>query len=140
MIAKVVTDIALDKEFDYLVPDNLGNQIRIGSAVDVPFGHQVRQGFVLDLTNKSYYAQDKLRAIIGISKTRASIPEKLIELGKWMAEYYCCTLEQSIRTLLPAAVRSGDAPGEQEPLGPRLPGDPRGRAGRAVHGNRPLRL
>jgi primosomal protein N' (replication factor Y) len=107
VIAKVVTDIALDKEFDYLVPDNLGNQIRIGSAVDVPFGHQVRQGFVLDLTNKSYYAQDKLRAIIGISKTRASIPEKLIELGKWMAEYYCCTLEQSIRTLLPAAVRSG---------------------------------
>ena len=73
MIARVVTDLSLDREFDYLVPDTLSSQIRIGSAVDVPFGNQVREGFVLDLPQSSYYSNDKLKAIIGISKTRASI-------------------------------------------------------------------
>ena len=35
--------------------------------------------------------------------------EKLLELGSWMADYYCCSYEQTIKALLPGAVRRGSS-------------------------------
>ena len=107
MIARVVTELSLDRGFDYLVPPELESVIRIGSAVTVPFGKTLREGVVLDLPASSSYPASKLKYIAGLCTTRADIPEKLIELGQWIAEYYCCSQEHAIRTLLPAAVRSG---------------------------------
>lgn len=107
MIARVITDIALDREFDYLIPAALEDSIRPGSAVDVPFGNTTRNGYVLEVAASSCYDANKLKELTGLSSRRAGIPEKLITLGKWMAEYYCATQEHAIRTLLPAAVRSG---------------------------------
>ena len=49
MIAKVITDISLDREFDYLVPEELQDKLRPGSAVSVPFGRSCRTGYVLSL-------------------------------------------------------------------------------------------
>ena len=107
MIAKVITDISLDREFDYIVPETLINSVRTGSAVTVPFGRSVRTGYVLGISEKSSYDPAKLRPLTGIAADRPAIPENLIKLGKWIAEYYCASGEHAIRTLLPAAVRSG---------------------------------
>ena len=107
MIAKVITDISLDREFDYLVPAELEEQLRTGSAVTVPFGKSVRTGYVLSLTEKSAYDPGKLKPVAGIAPDRPAIPENLVKLGRWIADYYCASQEHAIRTLLPAAVRSG---------------------------------
>ncbi|MBE6389758.1 MAG: primosomal protein N' [Lentisphaerae bacterium] len=107
MIAKVITDISLDREFDYLIPENMESSVRVGSAVTVPFGRSSRCGYVLALAEKSSYAPEKLKSVSGFSADRPAIPENLIKLGKWISSYYCATQEHSIRTLLPAAVRSG---------------------------------
>ena len=107
MIAKVITDISLDREFDYLVPPELEKIIRTGSAVTVPFGRATRSGYVLSTAEKSSYDQSKLKYLSGIARDRAAIPETLVKLGRWIAEYYCASQEHAIRTLLPAAVRSG---------------------------------
>ena len=107
MIVRVVTELSLDKGFDYLVPPELEEKIRVGSAVTVPFGRSVREGVVLAIPESSPYPFHKLKPITGLCTTRADVPEKLIELGLWIAEYYCCSQEHAIRTLLPAAVRSG---------------------------------
>ena len=107
MIAKVIYDLSLDREFDYRIPPELEGRLRIGSAVTVPCGHSMREGWVFDLAERSAYTKGELKAVAALSTRRAAIPEKLVELGRWMAEYYCCTQEQAIRALLPAAVRSG---------------------------------
>lgn len=104
MIARVITDLALDRVFDYEIPAELAQEIRAGSRVTVPFGHGTRDGFVLELAETSPF--DKLKCILSLSGG-AHLPERLVELGKWMAEYYCCSREQAIRALLPGAVRSG---------------------------------
>ncbi len=107
MIAKVVTEVALDREFDYLVPPELEPDLRIGSAVQVMFRNSRREGYVIDFSETSSYRRGELKPLTGLSTGRASIPPRLVELGRWMARYYCCSREQAIRTLLPAAVRSG---------------------------------
>ena len=107
MICRVITDISLDREFDYLVPAELENSISIGMAVDVPFGKTLRNGYVVAVGVQSSVETNKLRPLAGIKKQNCHIPENLIKLGKWMASYYCCSYEHAIRTLLPAAVRNG---------------------------------
>ena len=105
MIARVITDLALDRVFDYSIPGPLIPAVRIGSRVVVPFGNSTREGFVLELAETSRY--DRLKPLAGLAPNGAHLPEKLVALGRWMAEYYCCSREQAVRSLLPSAVRSG---------------------------------
>ena len=41
MIAKVITDVSLDREFDYEVPDEMAGSIAVGSAVEAPVQRHV---------------------------------------------------------------------------------------------------
>jgi len=105
LIAKVIVDLSLDRSFDYLVPDELAGRIRPGSRVLVPFGHSRKSGCVLALAPQPADPRMPLKQIAGLCANSTQIPEKLLELGRWMADYYCCTREQAIRALLPGAVR-----------------------------------
>ena len=53
MIAKVIIDVSLDRDFDYLVPPELEKVIRVGMSVVFNFGHSVRSGYVLALADSS---------------------------------------------------------------------------------------
>ncbi|MDD5728761.1 MAG: primosomal protein N', partial [Victivallales bacterium] len=105
-VAKVIIDLSLDKAFDYLIPEELQGRVHVGVQVHVPFGRGKRRGYVLNIVAKSDYAKP-LKAIISIAEHHTRIPEKILELGRWMADYYCCTREQAVKALLPSAVRSG---------------------------------
>ena len=48
MIARVAIDLALDRLFDYEVPQALQKKLAVGQLLSVPFGHRQAQGFVLD--------------------------------------------------------------------------------------------
>jgi len=37
-IARVVVDLSLDREFDYLIPEQWHGRVEVGSRVRVPFG------------------------------------------------------------------------------------------------------
>ncbi|MDD5697520.1 MAG: primosomal protein N' [Victivallaceae bacterium] len=105
-IAKVIIDLSLDKSFDYLIPDELQRRVHVGVQVHVPFGRSKRRGYVLNIVAESEYDKP-LKSILSIAERHCRIPEKLMELGRWMAEYYCCSREKAVRALLPGAVRSG---------------------------------
>ena len=52
MVVSVLVEISFNKQektFDYLVPDNLVNDIQIGKRVLVPFGKQKLEGFIMDI-------------------------------------------------------------------------------------------
>ena len=49
MIARVSLEIALRKEFDYLIPSGLAGQVDVGSRVQVPFGPRKVLGCVTAL-------------------------------------------------------------------------------------------
>jgi len=105
-IARVIIDLSLDKTFDYLIPPELAAEIKIGTQVNVPFGNGFRKGYVLSLGDQTDYTKE-LKAIVSVAATHSRIPQPLVKLGEWMADYYCCSREQAIRTLLPRVVRSG---------------------------------
>ncbi|MCF7790879.1 MAG: primosomal protein N' [Victivallales bacterium] len=107
-IARILVDLSLNKHFDYSVPAHLVEKIKIGTYVNVPFGkgkdRQIR-GCVIGFPTHS--PSKKLKEIRSLSENNLTLPEPLIKLGEWIAEYYCSSREQALRTLLPGAVRSG---------------------------------
>ena len=108
-VAKILLDLALDRPFDYSVPPELADRLRVGMLVSVPFGRGKgeREGCVVALTDRSDYPVSDLKPILAIRNERPSLPDALLKLADWMAEYYCCTREQALRNLMPGAVRSG---------------------------------
>ncbi len=108
-VAKILLDLALDRPFEYRIPPELSGRIQIGMLVSVPFGKgkSEREGCVVGLSSRSQYPVEDLKYIAGIRGERPSLPDTLLKLADWMAEYYCCTKEQALRNLMPGAVRNG---------------------------------
>ena len=107
-IAKVVVEISLDREFDYRIPAHLRAQIKVGSQVVVPFNGRELRGFVVGLTTHSPYG-DKLKEIAGVVGEKPLIPDSIMKLAYWIADYYCAPIEHAVRTVLPSAVRKRGA-------------------------------
>jgi len=102
-IAKVVVDIALDREFDYRIPAHLATVLRIGSRVQVPFGSRTTQGYVVGLAESSPHPQ--LKEIGDVVSKQPLLTDKILELTRWMGRYYCCPVELCVKCALPEVVR-----------------------------------
>ncbi len=110
LTAQVIVELSLDKKFDYLVPPELAQAVLPGVRVEVPFGRSTRVGCVLSVSEVDEVRGDfTLKKIISVKSNSPQLPAKLLELGNWMADYYCCSREQAIKALLPGAVRRGTA-------------------------------
>ena len=91
---------ALNKIFDYIVPKEIENTIRVGSRVFVPFGKgngKVEDGFVIKLKNKSEFANKEIIRIDEIE----SISVDKIELSQLMAYKYFCNISDCIKLMIP---------------------------------------
>jgi len=107
-IAKVVVEISLNREFDYRIPAHLQSSIHVGSQVVVPFHSRELRGFVVGLANHSAFG-DKLKEIAGVVGEKPLIPDPIMKLAYWIADYYCAPIEAAVRTVLPSAVRKRGA-------------------------------
>ncbi len=105
-VAEVLFDLSLDHGFDYAVPPQLLSVVRPGMRVRVPLKDSVRTAYVVRMKESSDFSN--LRPIICLENEREQIPAPLIALGDWIADYYCCPREHTLRILLPAVVRSGE--------------------------------
>lgn len=104
MIAKVIINSAskqTDKAFDYLVPEELQDIIKIGTRVLVPFGSGNKQleGYVIGIAQHSQ--AKKLKTVISAEEIPV-FNEKMLELIEWMREKYICTYIDIIRAIIPA--------------------------------------
>ncbi len=111
-IAKVAVEISLDREFDYIIPDELIPSIQLGSRVLVPFGRTFTRGYVVGLADRS--AIKNLKAISSLVGTKPLINENMLKLAHWIGDYYVAAFEQAIRSLLPCAVRRPKAKFRQQ--------------------------
>ena len=49
MIVRVAIDLALDRLFDYEVPEALQKKLAVGQLLSVPFGHREARGFAMEI-------------------------------------------------------------------------------------------
>src|SRR5678816_260440 len=107
MIARVTLELALRKEFDYLIPLDLVQQVDVGSRVQVPFGPRKVLGCVTAVAEES--AHTKLKPILKVIGAQTLVTPKILKLARWIGEYYCCAPELALKSVLPEAVRQEHA-------------------------------
>src|SRR5215471_1425640 len=103
MIARVTLELALRKEFDYLIPPELADRVDVGSRVQVPFGARKVLGCVTALAEES--AHGKLKSILKVIGAQTLVTPKVLKLARWIADYYCCAPEIALKSVLPEVVR-----------------------------------
>ena len=103
MVARVTLEIALRREFDYLIPPEFAGRVEVGTRVKVPFGRRQVLGCVTALAESSTF--ETLKPILKIIGAQSLVTSRVLELARWMADYYCCAPETALKSVLPDAIR-----------------------------------
>ncbi len=103
MVARVTLEIALRREFDYLIPPEFAGRVEVGTRVKVPFGRRQVLGCVTSLAESSTF--ETLKPILKVIGAQSLVTPRVLELARWMADYYCCAPETALKSVLPDAIR-----------------------------------
>lgn len=105
LYAKVVLGLPIDGPFDYIVPVNLEDKVRVGARAWVNFRNKKEVAYVVGLSNKTRIK--KLKEISSLIDAAPVLDEKMLLLTKRLADYYCCSWGEAIETALPDELRKG---------------------------------
>ena len=106
MFADVIVDIsaeALDRTFQYRVPEEFADRIFVGSRVAIPFGRGNRRisGFVVGLTDTPRWPEDKIKNLFAPEEKEVPVEGQLLQLAAWIRERYGGTMNEALKTVLP---------------------------------------
>lgn len=95
---------ALNKIFDYIVPEEQIKNAHIGSRVFVPFGRSktLEDGFIIGLKENSEFANKEIAKILD----EDYISEDNINLAKLMSRKYFCNISDCLKLMLPPGTGS----------------------------------
>lgn len=99
-----LSHVFLEKTFTYLVPEHLKKDIKVGMRVEVPFGKQVLEAFVMEISNSANVSN--LKEVISLVDTYPVLNEELIKLGKFIKETTLSSLMSSYQVMLPKALKA----------------------------------
>ncbi len=107
LVAKVAvstSQFAIDKPYNYLIPEIYQRQIAVGMRVMVPFGlgNHKKEGMILALHQES--AQCSLKAISAILDDEPVLDTDGIQLALWMHDRYFCTVYDAVKAMLPTGL------------------------------------
>jgi len=119
---KVAIDLALDRLFDYSVPEGLEKKLAVGQLLSVPFGHRTARGFAMELERDGGTAETagtgddsrptlqdpkrpySLKPISAIVDEKPFFSPRLLALVRALAAYTAAPVESVLRAAVPAAV------------------------------------
>lgn len=113
-LVRVALNTGADSLFDYVLPTFLG-RVEVGQRVQAPFGKadKLHEAFVVEAEGAKGGDSDlwqkarafRLKCIKQILDSQPLLDEQLMELARWISEYYVCPLGQTLAAMVPAAVK-----------------------------------
>ena len=108
MLVSVALPLPLFRNFTYEVDDADTDRARPGMRVVVPFHGRREIGVVVGVASPAIGVTPK--RVAGLPDVAPVLGDRMLALCKWIAEYYVVPLGVVIRSALPAALSSHDAP------------------------------
>ncbi len=111
MLAKILINTSvntLNKVYDYLVPEELENEVEIGKRVQISFGRgkNLEEGIIVKLEEKYDPPKYKLKSIESILDDVSYVDEKRLKLAKYIAYVYFCNVYDALKLMLPPGTKS----------------------------------
>jgi primosomal protein N' (replication factor Y) len=94
----VALPVPLDRAFTYELG---GLEAEVGARVMVPFGGQRLVGVVVGLHDVAPGDGVEVKRVQEVMDEAALLPGELMELGRWVAGYYCAPLGEVLRGMMP---------------------------------------
>lgn len=111
LYASVVLDLALDRPLDYSIPASLTEKVKKGMRVSVPLRGKRQKGYILEIKETSTFP--KVLPIENVLSDDELINDELFDLALWVARYYCSSLSQVFKVMLPGIIRKDTKHKEQ---------------------------
>ena len=106
---EVALPLPLFQTFTYAVEEGLANPVVVGSRVVVPLRSGKEIGVCIGVSDVSPLKR-KPKAVLESPDAEPAIGASLLELCRWMADYYIVPLGVVLRTVLPAALTGAEDP------------------------------
>ena len=103
-VAVSAAPYAIDKPYDYLVPEAMMETAVPGVRVMVPFGRGNRSAEGMVLTRGTGVRTKKLKPLTAVLDREPVLDRAGIELALWMRQRYFCTLFEAVKTILPTGL------------------------------------
>ena len=108
MLASVLIEYSvksLNKVFDYIIPEYIKDDLKVGHKVMVPFSTKEVEGFVLKI-HSDIDKSLEYKKIIKIVEKDFYLNEELLKLGKYMSNSLVCNLISCYQVMLPKALKA----------------------------------
>ena len=102
--AEIAIAIPLRRTFFYEVPEK--TEILVGSRVIVPFGNRSMVGYVMGVSKDLSSPVANIKKISSVCDDEPVFSKDMVELLKWMADYYCLGIGETCKAALPKALAS----------------------------------
>ncbi len=103
-IAVEQTTFHFDKPYDYSIPENMLESVKIGCRVTVPFGpsNRRRVGIVLDILEET--SGRTLKPLYQQIDAEPILNAEMMKLAEYLHETVFCTYFDAVRAMLPAGI------------------------------------
>lgn len=95
---------AIDKLYSYRVPDELREQVQIGTRVLVPFGFGNKRAEAVVLTFREDAGGHRLKPVLEVLDDTPILSAQQLKLAAWMRERLYCTFFDCVHVMLPAGL------------------------------------
>lgn len=99
-----LSHVFFEKTFTYIIPKTMEEKIKVGMRVEVPFGKQVLEAFVLKINYSQN--QENLKEIIALVDDYPILNKELLLLGKYIKNITLSSLMSSYQVMLPKALKA----------------------------------
>ena len=94
----------ISSPFDYMVPDYLSGDVKVGSLVLVPFGNRLEIGFIKRIKSRSFFDEasgSKIKEIKDILFSKPFFDLNRLKLSYWLSYYYISPMSSVLRLFMP---------------------------------------
>ncbi|MBE6552943.1 MAG: primosomal protein N' [Ruminococcaceae bacterium] len=96
----------IDGIYDYRIPEELADEVRVGVFVTVPFGTANRRALALVCEVRDHSAFGELKAIVSVCPEKLSLDKEMQGLCQFMKLRTLCSTGDAVRAILPASALS----------------------------------
>src|SRR5215813_9744610 len=108
MFADVAVPVAVRQTFTYRLPGDMASRAQIGCRVLVPFGKKLLTAFIVDLSDTPQAEVDEsdIKDVEELLDETPIITGEILELTRWVSDYYFAPWGECLRAALPAGATS----------------------------------
>ncbi len=130
---EVITNLPVDRAFQYRVTGREQYPPEVGKRVHIPFRSSRRIGYIIKIEDRPMVEDP--RPLIDIIDESPIFTSEMIELGRWIKDNYFCSWGEALEAMIPGALKRGkvsmvsrikEKPKKIKPTRPHVPNKEQG--------------